>query len=370
MLFMVAVFKIDEIGLGIDSAATRVILKGKNESIFGKKEDFHGEFICFNKIWLSEFRSLTKKGMGEETEFLANLYRICDAHVERILIKPFFRFRDELAKYEKKKKEREMKMSPHLRAHLQTKGYYAQTADVKFSSRFSLHIVLPLAALFHILVCQGLGRDVEICCDQDLRRVPEKLLKFWKEKQKLQFTKIKDIKINRIPEIHVDEQNYDGLAFECLSVRKSAIMTIPESIVFKKGDKKIGFPFPMYKATFDLLKQDYAPDYFQGIMRVFGVEDITFNTLENPHSITDSLTITDKILKKRKVKVESIYLDSGSIRSRKRDMLIYNIQTAKIALKRKRERLITPAPGNFGLALSFLHPNAEVFLKKSTQYII
>lgn len=366
VLILVTIFKVDEIGLGVDSASNHIVLKGKNELIFGKKSEFLGLIICLEKKWLSEIRSLTTSKVQEETEFLANLYRISDVHVERILIKPFFKSREELAKYEKKRKARAIQMP----ARRQPIGHIARAADLKFSNRYSLRNVLPLSALFHILVCRGLGHDVEICCDQDLRRVQEQLLNYWKEKQKTKFTKIKDIEIGHIPEINIDEQNYDGLTFECLNVKKTAITTIPESIVFKKGDKKIGFPFPLYKATFDMLKQNYAPDHFQGILRFFGVEDIAYNIPENPYWITDSVGITDKILKKRKVEVESIYLDGGSIRSRKKDMLVYNIQTAKIALKRKRERLITRTPGYFGLALGFLNPNAEILLRKSTQYII
>jgi len=362
---MAKLFKVDEIGLGVDSASDYILLKGINKTIFGKREEFLGQIICFQKKWMSEIHSLTRNRVQEETEFLANVYRISGVNVERILIKPFFKSRKELTK------DKKNKQGMHMHACLRSKGHIARTSDLKFSNRYSLHNVLPLSALIHILVCRGLGYDVEICCDEDLRQVQESLYNFWVKEQIIKFTKIKDIEIGHTPEINVDEQNYDGLTFECITVKKAIMMQgIPESIVFRKGDKKIGFPFPMYKATYDMLKHDYAPAHFQEIMRFFGVADISYNLPENPFWITDSVTITDKVLKKRKVEVDAIYINSGNIRSRRRDMLIYNLRGAIIVLRRKGERLITRTPRDFGLALSFLNPNAKLFLKKSAQYVV
>jgi hypothetical protein len=248
-----------------------------------------------------------------------------------------------------------------------------------FSDGSSLSAVLPYAGLMHTVACRGLGHKVSISCDEseELDHFSAKdgragLYGNFLEKKAMDFVAIEDIRIKQGPEIYADGKGYEKLSFECVTMKDPQI-PIPDTLVFRRGRRKVGFDFPLFKATYDALKQRYAPAHFEGTMRFFGATDIVFNTPENPDWIADSMTIVDHVMKRAKVKVDSIYIDSSNIKKQQRatfqsgkeNYLIYNIRNAKVILTKGKQKTATIAPGEYAMALSFLK-SREIFLKSDS----
>ena len=360
-------FRIKEIGIITDDYSPYIILKGSETSLFEKEKELVRQTLCWQKDARTWIQSLKMGKVNGETAFVTNLYRLSNVKAKHLKITGFH-------------ERRSAKDEPRHGTTKKNKTFFHETASMRFSDRSSLSRVLPYAGLMHMVACRGLGHEASISCDEseELDHLSAKdgrmdLYRYYLEKKAISFATIDDIRIKQGPEVCPDGKGYEKLSFECLGMIDPQFL-IPDTILFRKGKKKVGFDFPLFKVTYDALKHHYAPANFENTRRFYGVKDIVFNSIENPDWIADSMTIVDHVMKRAKVKVDSIYIDTGNIKKQQRtdfkdgkdNYLVYNIRNAKVVLTKGKQKIATTAPGEYAMALSFLKSREILFKSDST----
>ena len=358
-------FKVKEIGIITEGNSPCIVLKGFKTPIFGEEKELVRQILCWQKDAYSGIHSLMMGKVTGETAFVTSLYRLSNVKAKNLEITGF---------HEHKTAKDEFKHG----ATKKNKSRFHETARMSFSDGSSLSAVLPYAGLMHVVACLGLGHKVGIFCDEseELDHLSAKdrrvdLYRYFLEKKAIDFAAIEDIRIKQEPETCADGQGYEKLSFECVTM-KDPQLPLPDTVVFRRDRRKVGFDFPLFKVTYDALRHHYAPAYFEGAMRFYGATDIVYNTLENPDWIADSMTIVDHVMRRAKVKADSIYIDScnikkqqSSFQSKKDNWLVYNIRNAKVVLTKGKQKIATTAPGEYAMALSFLK-SREIFLKSDS----
>lgn len=347
-MFKRGYFKVEEIGT--TGYAHRLYFKGKKRSLFEDEELVRSMPVFSLRNYVREIISITEGKLDSEAEFARNVFKLAGNGIKEIRIR-----------------EKEIRRDGKV-------GHYA-TSDLKFLDNSSISRVLPEHGVKYLLAFKGIGNGGDIYCHEDLYEPPKNLYDEKRRDEAIErhkfmknyfvfFKRIEDIGIeDNKPEVHVNEDEYEKLCLDQI-LGHYLIMgaALPLTITYTKGSflrKNYGIQFPMNRATFE--------KFLKG--RGLNPSSVTYEDGHNPFFQLDSTSILDSIMKRANIEIESIYVD-GTIKThtRNRDLgnlILYDPRSAKIILKKGGKTIVTPAPGDKAISLSYLN-SKDIWIRNLT----
>lgn len=346
-MFKRGYFKVEEIGT--TGNAHRLYFKGKKRSLF-EDEELVRSMSVFSRRKVREIISITEGKLDREAEFARNVFKLAGNGIKEIRIR-----------------EKEIRRDGKV-------GRYA-ISDLKFLDNSSISGVLPGHGLKYLLACKGIGNGGDIYCHKDLYEPPKNLHDEKRREEAIKrnkimknyyvfFKKIEDIGIeDNKPEVHVNEDEYEKLSLDQI-LGHYLIMgaAFPRTITYTKGSfskKNYGIPFPLNRVTIEKFEEGRGLDTAR----------VIYNEPHNLFFQLDSTSIIDSVMKRADIEIESIYVD-GTIKThvRNRDLgnlILYDPRSAKIILKKGGKIIVTPAPGDKAISLSYLN-SKDIWIRNLT----
>lgn len=317
-------FKVEEIGTS--KLEPSILLKGRKKPIFGEEQELVRRIFDIPEEDLARIISLTEGVISGEAEFIRNVFRLAGNGIKAMGI---------------------------ARIGQNSYGYHI-TSYLKFLKNGSFSGVLPQVALTHFLACRGIGHGGDIYCDESLDPCSETTCNYLIRKKSVKFKRIEDIRFDdRKPEVHVNENEYERLDFKRVLMN----FIVPDSIIYGRGQKEVGFTFPMSKVTFEKAMKDH------------GLPIVAPSDPYNPLWLADSMTIINYIIEGAKIEVDSIYVDGSLKNYRSMNFLRYDPRSAKIILKKDGKKIVVPANWEQAISLSYLHSKDIWFRDPTKSYV-
>ena len=222
------------------------------------------------------------------------------------------------------------------------KGLGCSIAKVRFR-HFSISGARADHALHLALASKGLIGELRIYCHSSLeeRKAMEK-----------EFRSLREIELkHQQVDVRIEETEYSKLIFD--RVRLNCL--IPEVIFYRKNSHRYPFPFPFGRIT---VRKVFDDKGFKKLDR----------RLKNPPWTIDRITMIDRVIKRNKIKIDSVYVDGSLEHYRKKfGYWMYNPVSAKIIFRKDKQKLVTPAPCEYAIALSYLNLDT-IWFKDVTQH--
>lgn len=329
-------FKVEEIGTS--NKDTSIFLRGRKKHILGKEEELIRRMFRFPPEDLKEIISLVDGTVYGQSEFFRNVLKLADDGIK------------------------EMRIS---RIGKNLKPYHV-TSDLRFYKNGSISGILPQVGLMDVLASRGLRDGGNINCDEEIypfSQSDDKYLTYLMKNGFLKFTRIEDIRLKeKTPETNFNGQ-YEELKFDGVLTRqaapKNALLNaeIIDSVAYQNGSKKIGIKFPENNATFEKLMKDR------------GLLNIKQNDPYNPNWLADFMKVLYEVIKRARIEVDSIYVDVN-VESRSMDSLRYQPKSAMVVLTKNGEKMVTPAPGEQAISLSYLNSKGIKIRDNTRGYVL